>query len=258
VRVFRFDHLDSTNTKARELAASGFGEGTVVVAITQTAGRGRGDHTWHSPKGGIYLSAVVRPNVGRRVTDLSFLAGIAVMETIRNFLTAERVISVKWPNDCLIDGKKVSGVLGEALSSSENGLAVLGIGLNANVVASELAAFEGNAFPATSLLLEGGAPVNYEVVLATLVERLFDWYERYGKDGFSVVQQHWERHCRFIGEKVRIAAGAVYREGGRTGLEPSPVTATCLGIDEYGALVLSTMQGERRHYFAGELICYSR
>lgn len=237
-RLLRFDTLGSTNAKARELAARGEAPGAVIVAASQTGGRGRGDRSWHSPEGGIYLSALLGARPGRRVTDLSFLAGIAVAETLRAVLPAAREISVKWPNDCLVDRKKISGVLGESLGE----MGILGIGLNVNVTAEDLAPFRANPFPATSLLCETGTVHDLEAVLASLLASLFRWHATYLREGFLPLQQRWERHCAFLGKPVTV----------RT--DEGDVRATCLGIDENGALVLSTERGERRHVHAGELV----
>src|SRR5438309_1430776 len=112
-KILTFDTVDSTNAKARELAAKGAAEGTVIVAKQQTAGRGRNKRTWHSPEGGLYLSILLHPKEAKKVTDLSILAGVALAQGVTEFLPKSKDVSLKWPNDCLIGWKKVGGILCE-------------------------------------------------------------------------------------------------------------------------------------------------
>jgi BirA family biotin operon repressor/biotin-[acetyl-CoA-carboxylase] ligase len=255
----RFRSLDSTNSKARELLLQGADEGTIIVAESQTAGRGRGDRTWHSPSGGLYYSILLRPIEDRPVTDLSFLGGIAVAQTLKELLPKSREVSVKWPNDCLLDRKKVAGILGEAVTAEPGAVAILGIGINVNTPATELVPYQGNPFSATSVLVETGGELDVERVIAILTRKLVGLADLYHQEGFVTVQALWERLCTFIGKKLQMGPGSGYRVPGnppRVATDTAPFTGNCLGIDEAGALVLSTPEGERRHYVAGEMTCF--
>ncbi len=123
----------STNTLAMELAANGTPEGTVVIAETQTLGKGRLGRTWISPKGNLYLSVVLRPNIPMHKAPLITLMGaVAVASAIRK--TCELEAGIKWPNDILISGRKVSGLLTE-MSAEQDRIRyiVLGIGVDVNM-----------------------------------------------------------------------------------------------------------------------------
>src|SRR5580692_8919024 len=154
--VLRFPSLPSTNEKAKELARKGVPEGTCVIAETQTAGRGRGDRAWVSAKGGLYLSVILCPRVIARPTDLSLLAGVAVTQAVRDSLPKHKEVTVKWPNDCLVEGKKVAGVLAESVENAPKPAFVIGIGLNVNLAQAVFGKIEPSAFPPTSLQLELG------------------------------------------------------------------------------------------------------
>lgn len=246
--IHRFPALDSTNVKARELAVEGAPVGTAVLAERQTAGRGRGDHRWHSPSGGVYLSVLLEPARGRPLTDLVFLGGVAMARTVRECLPPSIPVSVKWPNDCLVSGKKVGGVLGEAVGEARPGLGVLGLGLNVTTPRAELEPFRENAFSATALTVEAGGPFDVAVLGERLAEATWELARRYAADGFLAIQRLWERHCLFLGKRIRFAA-----DGDAAG----PMLGTCLGIDDDGALVVSTPEGERRRFHSGELLqCY--
>ncbi|MEM2676119.1 MAG: biotin--[acetyl-CoA-carboxylase] ligase, partial [Candidatus Bathyarchaeia archaeon] len=131
--IFFSHEVNSTNDWAKELAELGAPEGTVAIAETQTAGRGRIGRKWHSPKGGLWFSITLKPNLKPSETvKLVFLAGLAVAETLRELcgLKAE----TKWPNDVLVDGRKVCGILSEMKTVGEKvDYVVVGVGINANI-----------------------------------------------------------------------------------------------------------------------------
>lgn len=241
--VRRFERVDSTNAVARDLALKGAGEGTVVVARAQSAGRGTGARRWHSPAGGLYLSALLEPAPGRRPTDLGFLAGVAVASTLREALPPTHAVSVKWPNDCLVDDCKVAGILSEAIAGTR--LCAVGIGLNVNAPAEELARIERHRFPAASLYTITGRPTDLAAIETKLLEALGKAKGRYATSGFPAIQSAWEAHCAHLGRSLR------FQPPGEPALE-----ARLLGIDDSGALVLSSGRGDRRAFAAGEIECF--
>lgn len=240
--IHRFSEIDSTNVAARALAEKGAPELTVVIARRQTAGRGTGTRRWHSPDGGIYLTALLKPRLGRRPTDLGFVAGTAVASALKHLLPAGFIPSVKWPNDCLVDDKKVAGILSEALTSS--GLCAVGIGLNVATPPSDLVAIERHHFPAASLLTLTGSG-DIAAAERALLTALEETHATYRAEGFGAIQALWESHCAHIGKKLR------FRPAGGASLE-----GTLVGIDESGAIVLSTAPGARRTFAAGEIECF--
>ncbi len=257
-QILRFDSLDSTNLKARELAKSGAAsEGTVIVARRQTAGRGRGHHTWHSPEGGLYCSFLVFPKQPKRLTDLPILAGVALAQAVKQTLPKSVETTLKWPNDVLLNWKKVGGILCEALGEECFNLCVVGIGLNVNIGKTDLGTFEKNPFGATSFQVETGGPFEMDQILGVLATKFFTLYRLYQEEGMEPIRYLWEHNCAFVGKRVELTESGV-RETKPNDEEPQPgvTVGTVLGIDESGGLVLSNAKGERRSYFTGAITCY--
>lgn len=251
--IYRFDSLGSTNTKLKELASQGAGHGTVVVAVSQSMGRGRGDRVWTSPPGGLYFSILLKANATQRATDLSLLTGAVMAQTVKRFCPKASSVGVKWPNDCLLEQKKVGGVLSELVGDGRDALLIIGVGLNINIKASELADYQNRPFGATSFLENSaGQPFNLEDILQFFLKLFFQTYEAYQFRGFSFIQNLWEKECLFMGKIVEMRnTGLTQEKESSTGT----IRGTFLGIDEQGALVLSNAQGERQSFVTGELTC---
>jgi BirA family biotin operon repressor/biotin-[acetyl-CoA-carboxylase] ligase len=253
--IHKFETLESTNAAAREFALEGAPEGTVVVATTQEGGRGSHNRKWHSPPGGLYCSVLLRPRDTKRATDLGFLAGVAVAQTVKEVLPKHADVSVKWPNDCLVDWKKVAGVLCENLGEGYGNYCVIGIGLNVNVDEKELVQFSERVFPATSFSLEsGGGIYDNDRVLKVLLTKLFELYHLYQTSGFKPIHYLWEKNCQFIGRRIEL------QEHGRNPQDRSRGVTTGVfnGIDESGAVVLTNEKGEKHQYCSGEISCFWR
>src|SRR5471030_691785 len=125
--VWHLDRIGSTNDEARRMANEGAPHGTVVHADEQTAGRGRLAHTWFSPPGNLYLSIVLRTNQpAARTAELSFLASLAVADTVEAMLPRQTRTLLKWPNDVLVNGAKIAGILLEQIDDAT----IMGIGVN--------------------------------------------------------------------------------------------------------------------------------
>jgi BirA family biotin operon repressor/biotin-[acetyl-CoA-carboxylase] ligase len=215
VRVF--PRLASTNTTARELAAAGAPEGTVVVAEEQTAGRGRQGREWSSPAGaGLYCSILVRPDAPPAAAQsLTFAAAIAVAEALGGLGVAD--VEIKWPNDVLARGRKLSGILTEA-SFLEGRVewAVVGVGVNLKAEAVP-EALRGRA---TSLEQEGVAAAALDV-LAALLGRFDRWYAALVEDGPAAVVARWlELAPMATGRRVTVDGGAGAFAGVTDGVTP--------------------------------------
>lgn len=253
-KIYRFDSLDSTNSKIKELGAQGLAEGSIVVAQSQTKGRGRGAHLWHSPPGGLYLSVLLYPNEPKRITDLSIVVGIAVAQTVKDLLPKAMDVSLKWPNDCLINWKKVAGVLCESLGEKYGNAVVAGVGINVNTSQKDLEEFSARPFGATSFAIESGsASYDLEEILQFFMKKLFSVYKLYQEQGFQPIQFLWEKNCLLVGKEIELRdAGWKPEDGDKWGRTRGKM----LGIDDGGALVLSNARGERRQYVSGEITCY--
>lgn len=230
--------VESTNDEAAACARAGAPAGAVVVADEQTRGRGRLGRRWHSPAGAsLYLSAVLRPPLApHRVPPLTLAAGVAVAEAL---VQLDVAAALKWPNDVLVDGKKIAGILTEMSADLDRvHHVVIGIGVNLNVRAfpDELAAI------ATSVALaRGGATVARAEFAAALCARLEHWHDRFVADGAAPVVAAWRQHARFFGKRVQVTAGRERMEG------------VAEDLDEDGALRLRLDDGRVIRVVAGEI-----
>lgn len=213
-RTFFFPKLDSTNAYLMKLAEQGEPEGTVVLTDEQTAGRGRFGRTWTAPPGtSLLVSVLLRPNVGLADSSkLSLVAALAVRRTLQG--VAALSSAIKWPNDVLIHGRKVCGILAETTTSTGVGTKpalVLGIGLNVNQ--------DRQDFPvefrdqATSLRIETGREQSRPLLLQTLLESLEGLALAFVQKGFPSLLDELRRSSAVIGKRVAVRIGAYSVEG---------------------------------------------
>lgn len=234
----RIDSVSSTNDVARELAAAGASEGLCVIAREQTAGRGRQGRSWSSPPDeGLYLSLILRPEVNASQSAMITLAAaVAVAETLRLDFQADA--DIKWPNDVLVRGRKICGILVEAaIEGNRLQYAVMGIGVNI----AQSSFLDPISEGATSLLIETGQRISPEDFLAAMLPRLEDWHAAAVSRPDQVLAR-WEElssSCHDCLVRVESSDGSV--EGVTRGL-----TAT-------GALIVELATGERREIVSGEV-----
>ena len=225
--VRRLEEVTSTNDEAKRLAAEGAREGTVVIAERQTAGRGRRGRVWASPKGNLFLSVILRPRIEPAAAPpLAPAMGLAVALAIED--VAPLAAELKWPNDVLVNGRKVAGVLTESVvSGMQLSAVIVGIGVNVGAeLPPELAEI------ATTLSREAVRNVRKEEVEAALLARIGDVYERFLEGGFGALQQEWADRDSLFGKPVSIDVG-----GGRR------VSGSAAGVDADGALLVETAAG---------------
>lgn len=236
--IRRFAVLDSTNEEARRLAQEGAAEGTAIVAAQQTAGRGRQGRSWQSPPDtGLYLSTILRPQVTpSRAAMIPLAAAIAVAETL--MLDFQLAADIKYPNDILVNGRKISGILVESAIEAERlQYVILGIGVN---IAQQ-------GFPAelqeiaTSIALETGRRLTPDDFLAPLLLRLNSWYLLALTEPERVVTRWQELSTYAYNCPVRIISGDSIIEGTTRGLTPG------------GALRVELDSGEWREIVSGEV-----
>jgi len=230
------DTLSSTNDLATSLAEIQVPEGTVIVAEEQTAGRGRMGRPWVSPRGGIWLSVILRPHLPlAQVPIVGFAASTAVARAIR--VTTGLLARVKWPNDVLINGRKVAGILAEAGPDGE--WVVVGIGINANIAPDDLP--KGAAHAAASLEELLGHPVDRGVLTKTLLRELERSYEELSTVGPMATLRRWREMADTLGRVVRVEMP----EGALEGI--------ACDIDDSGALVVRLRNGTLQRVIAGEI-----
>jgi BirA family biotin operon repressor/biotin-[acetyl-CoA-carboxylase] ligase len=230
----RYEELDSTNSEARRLAEKGEPGPLWISTARQTAGRGRRGRAWDAGQGNLAATLLIRPHVPQAAFgQLSFVAALAVAEAASHFAPTA-VISVKWPNDVLAEGKKLAGLLLERGQDLNGHWLAIGIGIN-------LASFpEGTEFPAISLAQLGIAPPSSEEALSVLAARFAHWYDAWMKDGFEIVRAAWLARAAGLGKPIRARLSNETREG------------VFEGIDQTGALLLNE-QGRLRPIAAGEV-----
>jgi len=234
----------STNTLAFSDALEGAPHGHTVVADTQREGRGRKGRAWHSPPGeGIYVSVVLRPQLPPQAAPpLTLVSAVAVAETLEQSLelelTPELAPRLKWPNDVLLGGRKVCGILLEMNAELDRvAFVVCGIGLNVNTESFP----DDLVWPATSLRRELGRAVSRPTLLVALLANLEQWTERYVADGFEPVRQAWLSRAAHLGQEVRIEGP----DGEQSG--------TVESLDEDGALLLRSADGRQSRILAGDV-----
>jgi BirA family biotin operon repressor/biotin-[acetyl-CoA-carboxylase] ligase len=236
-RLISLDSVGSTNDEARRLAAAGAEDGTLVWAREQSSGRGRRGRVWASPAGNLYLSLVLRPDCAPgEAAQLSFVAALAVGATCGGLVPPLVDLHYKWPNDVLLGGRKVSGILLESESDPAGRLAWLVLGVGINVAGAP----EGTEFPATSLRDEGAGDLPVEPVLEAFARHFLAWTDRWLADGFAPVRAGWKRRAWRLGEEIRAR------------LSNEELRGRFDDLDETGALVLETAAGRRR-VTAGEV-----
>ncbi len=238
--ILHYFRIDSTNALALKLAADGAEHGTVVVAEEQTAGRGRLGRTWFSEKSsGIYTSVILRPPLSPATAPvLTLMTGLAAQKAVA--AVTGLAVDIRWPNDLLVNGKKVCGILTEMSAEVDRIHAVvLGIGINVNhsQMPPELESI------ATSLRMEARRVISRIKVLVTLLREIDRHYQLLLQEGNFAITERWEAASSFAyGKRVRIVTAA------------GEVLATTAGVEPSGALKVQYDDGHEESLMAGEVV----
>ncbi len=235
-----FEETTSTNDIIEKLARDGAKEGAVVFAESQTKGRGRLGRKWISPaRRGLWFSVLLRPDLRPQgATQLTVAAATALARAIRKQTNLQP--EIKWPNDILISGKKVVGILTE-LSAELDHIkhVILGIGVDVNLTASELPPDLRKI--ATSLKIESGQTINRAELAAEILRELDFDYQRIRKNNFEAVANEWEENCCTLGRNVSISLGS------RT------IQGRAESLDADGALLVRTQHGHLERIIGGDV-----
>jgi len=231
---------DSTNIRAKNLAAQGASEGTVVIAEKQTKGRGRKKRIWFSPAGaGIYVSLVLRPAISPvEAPRITLMTAVAAAEALLSLKCLN--VRIKWPNDILVNGKKIGGILTEISTEMDSvDYIVVGLGLNVNM---QLETFtEDIRGKATSILMETGERFSR----IKLVQAYLQWHEKYydilKNRGFEPVIQRWKELADIIGQTVRVD------------MTGKKIVGKVMDVDNNGVLILKDNQGRSHGIFSGDV-----
>lgn len=213
-----YKKLPSTNDLAKSRAEA-LAEGSIIIAQIQTSGRGRHDRTWFSPEGGLWFSLILKPKNIKNLIEINYVAVISAINVLRKDYKVGCLY--RWPNDLMLDGKKLGGILTESkFSGNILSYAVLGIGLNVNM----------GEFPvelmktATSLYLLQNKIIDKEELLCKILKELEENYFTWGKNGIKPFRDKISDYCHTIGKRVKIS------------LEDRVLTGDALNIEKDGAL----------------------
>jgi len=231
-----FDEIDSTNDEARRLAAGGERGPVWITAGRQTAGRGRRGRKWESPAGNLAATLLLAPaRPAGECAQLSFVSALAASDMVASF-TPDVDIKVKWPNDVLANGRKISGILLESASQGADPVFLaIGIGMNLKTHPSD------TEFPATSLSALGVSPPLPRHALLELAGPFAKWYDIWRADGFAPIRDAWLARAAGLGTRIRAR------------LQNEETMGVFEGIDETGALLLRETQDRVRTIAAGEV-----
>lgn len=234
-RVSGFDSIGSTNAAALQAAEGGDVGRHWFAALEQTEGRGRRGRPWQSQKGNLAASLLLVFDAPGDYSGLGFVAGVALCDTLLR-LAPKQNFALKWPNDLLLNGKKLSGILLEAKSVS-GGRHAIAIGIGVNVVAAP----EGLPAPATSLA-EAGVAVSAEEVFAALTDSFAETFVRW-QNGYGLpdVLDLWRRHAAGIGAPISVTTPT------------GPVSGIFETLDAQGRLLIRTDKGELKPISAGDV-----
>lgn len=224
-KLYYLEEVDSTNDYAKRIAPTA-PDGAVVLAEMQTDGKGRQNRKWYSPKGGLYLSVITNPE---NASLMPILAGVAICETFNNY---HILLGLKWPNDVMLNEKKVAGVLIEFIDTR----LILGIGINLNIT----------SFPeeirdrATSIFLETKKKFDKMSIYRTLCLELNQYYTMLNDKKDSTILQKWRNYSVIFGRNVLVE------------LPDRKITGRAIDIANDGSLILMLPEGKVERIFAGE------
>ena len=238
--IHHFHTLDSTNSKAYQLALDGAEEGEVVVAESQEKGRGRLGRQWFSPPFlNLYLSVILRPKIPPHQASLiTLMAAIATADAIQKF--SGFLPLIKWPNDILLRNRKVAGLLNEINSEMDRiHFVILGIGINLNM--DEKMFSKEIRTVATSLKREMRQTISRKAFLQSLLQELEKWYTIFMKQGSAFILKAWRDRAHLKGRRVKVTSFGETLGG------------IAVDVDSDGALILETADGKRKRVVAGDI-----
>jgi BirA family biotin operon repressor/biotin-[acetyl-CoA-carboxylase] ligase len=227
--LYYFETIDSTNLFAKKLVKNGVGEGVVVIADVQSSGRGRKNRKWSSPEGGLWFSIILYPPISPdRGMLVTMASSIAVAQGIKEVTGINS--EIKWPNDLLINGKKVCGILTEIYAEKDNiKYAITGIGINVN---NRLEKELHNT--ATTLKQEIGNQVLKVELLKSILKNLDEQYNKIIFKNYKFIKDSWLSFSNIIGKKIQVQDDNILMIG------------KVINIDDNGCLILDTKNGTAR------------
>lgn len=236
-----FEECGSTQVIAHEMARDGAEDGTIVVAESQTAGKGRMARPWESTKGkGIWMTLTIRPNIlPHQAPQYTLIAAVAVVVAMKTLIKNSNPV-IKWPNDILFNGKKCTGILTEMIAEIDRVQALLiGIGINVNQQLTDFP--EELREIATSLSIEENRELDRAKLIATILYYIEKYSDIYLQQGFQPIKTLWEENSGTIGKKIKATTLREVIEG------------TAIGITEDGVLEIKDLSGEIRRIYSADI-----
>ena len=237
-KLITLEKVDSTNNEAKRRAEMGAVSGTIVHASEQTHGRGRRGRQWYSPKGNLYFSLILRlPCSATEGLGISFVSATAMCDALAGIVSPMTEVTVKWPNDILINRRKVSGILLESATGLNGTLRWLIVGVGVNV-----SSFPGETeYPATSLWYEGVIGARPDDVLRAFMHHFKRWFDIWENDGFSSIRTAWLNRATGIGKTIKVRVSGKVFEG------------EFLDIGDDGSLLVERKTGETISIVTGDV-----
>ncbi len=232
-----FDVLDSTNAECRRMADGGYGGNVWIIAGEQSAGRGRRGREWISRSGNLFASLLygIDCDLGT-ASQLSFVTALAVRDAVADILQSNEMVTCKWPNDILVRGKKISGILLETAGKGSETPSHVIIGIGINVQHHP----EDSQYPATNLNDENGSKIDAELVMERLMGSMAHWILCWKDHGFALIRKAWKDNALGLGKEIIVR------------LPDEELRGRFVDLDDNGALILE-FDGERRHITAGDV-----
>lgn len=237
--VYVYKEVLSTNTLAKFFAEQGETENTIIISEIQTKGKGRSGKKWESPLGGVWLSMIMNPDIEQSKASLITLAtGVAVANAVRSFGIEN--VEIKWPNDILIDGKKVSGILTEAVAKLNTiKYIVIGVGIDVNLDSHKIS--DDLQEPTISLKNATGKRVDEIIVIKKFLEEFEKIFEKFQNKEYEEILKEWRRQSYSIGKYAHI-------------MQPfdNSFDGYIIGINKEGALIVEKADGSLEKVISGE------
>lgn len=238
--LLTYEEIDSTNDEARRLAEGGAAHGAFIWAHRQTNGKGRRGREWISHDGNLFVSILLEPDCQvSRIPQLSFVASLAIADSISPLLVDDSQLECKWPNDLLLDRKKLAGLLLESFETIEDvgtkRWAVIGVGMNIESCPDD------TDIPATYLKEAGVELVSAKIILSRFIHHFMEWYGVWQQKGFPTIRAAWCERCAGIGEEIKVQ------------LPDETIHGLFEELDAKGNLVLKMANGDQRLISAGDI-----
>lgn len=236
--LLSFDSLDSTNEEAKRLAKAGGGNGAVIWAKQQTDGKGRLGRNWVSSEGNLFVSVLLQPEKPmEEFGQLSFVTAVAAIEALEALVPEDASLQCKWPNDILLNGKKLGGILLESFQTGEGekSWVVVGVGVNVDSYPPR------TQFPATCLKEAGVELVSAKIILSRFIHHFIERYNEWNTKNFTPIRKKWLSHA--WGLDKRLCAR----------LPHGDIEGVCQGIDADGSLLLKLDNGRKHQVHAADV-----